>query len=131
MSIWLQSVGTHTEPLDPDWIRGCDELLSSVWSTKHPNQWSEGDTVVYYASGHRRVVAVVRLCGNAEGGAGGRWQWRTPVRPLLVLDLDRAPLLADAGLVPVPDYKRLSVAEYERICDLMLAVIKANPSLHH
>lgn len=123
--IWLQSVGTHEEPLDPDWIRNHNVLLAAVWTTKHPNQWSVGDTIVYYASGHGCVVAVVQLDGEAEGGGGGRWQWQTTVRPLVVLDVESAPLLADAGLAPVPEYKRLSMAEYERICDLIGANLKS------
>jgi hypothetical protein len=125
MSIWLQSVGTHEEPLDPDWIRNHDDLLGFVWTTKHPNQWSAGDTVVYYASGHGRIVAIVQLDGEAEGGSGGRWQWQTAVRPVAVLDVETAPLLADAGLAPVPEYKRLSIAEYQRICDLIGATLKS------
>ncbi len=72
MSIWLQSVTTHEKPLDPDWIRNHDVLLASVWTTKHPDQWEVGDTVVYYASGHCSIVAIVLLDGEADGGGGCR-----------------------------------------------------------
>ena len=127
MAIWLQSVGTHSERLDPDWIRNGDELLGSVWTTKHPNQWAIGDIVVYYASGHGSIVAIVEIEGEAAGGEGGRWQWRTAVRPVVVLDVEAAPLLEGAGLRPVRDYKRLTATEYNRICDLVSDALKFPP----
>lgn len=128
--LWLQPVGTFDEPIAEDWITSQhDGLVTHVWTTKHPNQWRAGDLVVYHAAGHRRVVAIVELVGEAEGGHGGRWQWRTPVRPLLLLNPSTGPLLADTGLKGTPDYQRLEPREFNRICDLVReALVELAPS---
>jgi hypothetical protein len=117
--MWLQAVGTHDEPLDPCWIENGHELLNYVWSTPAPTGWSTGDLIVYYASGHGKVVAIMEAIGRFEGDGNGQWGYRVPVRPLVTLSPDVAPRRQDLGLDWPRTYKRLSPLEFERLIATM------------
>jgi predicted TPR repeat methyltransferase len=78
-----------------------------------------GDLAVCYAAGWQSLFAVVAVTGDPENDPGRtRWQWRFPIRPLLVVrDLHHAPPVEAAGVLPRSlgrhSYIRLSDEQYE------------------
>jgi hypothetical protein len=49
------------------------------------------------------------------GTVEGRWQWRVPICPLVLVDMDHAPDLRDADVESNRKFRRLSPDEYHRL----------------
>lgn len=124
---WLQPVGTAEEPLDHDWMLASHGLIKNFWSTLTPESIGPGHLVVYYATGWHKAIAIVKVVGEARGGGGGRWQWRVPICPLVVLDMDSAIDLHDAEVESNRKYKELGAEEYERLRALMVSSVARLP----
>ncbi len=86
-------------------------------STRRPAV-QRGDLGVCYAAGWRSIFATVEVVGDPENDpARTRWQWRFPIRPLIVVsDLRDAPPVEAAGVFPRSlgrhSYIRLSEEQY-------------------
>jgi hypothetical protein len=95
---WLLIRGTGErilpERVDPASLQGHS-------STRRPNL-QRGDRALCYASGWQTIFAIVDIIGDPENDpARARWQWRVPIRPVLVLeDLSVAPPVEAAGVFP-------------------------------
>jgi hypothetical protein len=87
-------------------------------STRRPTI-QNGDAAICYAAGWQSIFAVVEIVGDPENDPDReRWQWRVPIRPVLVLeDLRAAPPVEAAGVFPRSlgrhSYIRLSVEQFE------------------
>jgi hypothetical protein len=118
--IWLQPVGSTEEPVNHDWTRDDAHLLAHFWSTPDPKSIQPGDLVVYYATSWQKAIAIVKVLGPPEEVGDGRWKWRVPVCPLVVLGMDRAPDLHDAEIDANRKFKRLPTESYGRLRGLMV-----------
>jgi len=98
MQHWLLVRGTGDrilpERVDPTSLQGHS-------STRRPNL-QKGDRAICYASGWQTIFAVVEITGDPENDPEReRWQWRVPIRPVLVVeDLSVAPPVEAAGVFP-------------------------------
>ena len=98
MQHWLLVRGTRDrllpERVDPGSLR-------SHSSTRRPSL-QRGDLALCYASGWQTIFAVVEIAGDPENDPSReRWQWRVPIRPVLVTpDLASAPPVEAAGVFP-------------------------------
>jgi hypothetical protein len=99
------------ERVDPDSLRAHS-------STRRPNI-QKGDRAVCYASGWQTIFAVVEIVGDPENDPDrDRWQWRVPIRALVVAaDLRTAPPVEAAGVFPRSlgrhSYIRLTAEQFE------------------
>ena len=85
---WLLVRGT-ADRLLPEHVDAAS--LRTHSSTRRPSL-QQGDLAACYASGWQTIFAVVQISGDPENDPGrDRWQWRTPIRPLVV-----APSVADS-----------------------------------
>lgn len=66
--IWLAAVGSSEEPLSDRWIEEHPELLRA-WpiGQKTRSGIKSGDLLVYYAAGHKKLIAVVRASQDGRG----------------------------------------------------------------
>jgi hypothetical protein len=112
---WLLVRGTGDRPLVQ---RVSAKSLRSHHSTRRPSV-QRGDLAACYASVWQVVFALVEVAGDPENEpGGGRWRWRFPIRPLLVLDdLREAPPVEAVGVFPRSlgrhSYVRLTPEQYE------------------
>lgn len=123
MQHWLLVRGTGDrllpERVDPASLQGHS-------STRRPSL-QKGDLALCYASGWQTIFAVVEIVGDpANDPTRERWQWRVPIRPLLVVeDLDSAPPVEAAGVFPRSlgrhSYVRLTEAQFHAGRDAVAA----------
>jgi hypothetical protein len=114
MQHWLLVCGTSDrllpERVDPSSLR-------SHSSTRRPSL-QKGELALCYASGWQTIFAAVELVGDPENDPGReRWQWRVPIRPLLVVEnVAEAPPVEAAGVFPRSlgrhSYVRLTEEQY-------------------
>ena len=114
MQHWLLVRGTGDrllpERVDPSSLR-------SHSSTRRPSL-QRGELALCYASGWQTIFASVEIVGDPENDPGReRWQWRVPIRPLLVVeDVAEAPPVEAAGVFPRSlgrhSYVRLTAEQY-------------------
>ncbi|MEJ7784084.1 MAG: hypothetical protein WKF96_04715 [Solirubrobacteraceae bacterium] len=128
---WLKGVGTQEEPLDRDWRFHNHYLLTKIWFSKHPRSVRAGDLLLYYAVGWQVIPAIVQVVSDeafdekeAHPKHGDRFRWGMGVRPVVTVDLDRAPRLRDTPIASAR-VKRLShlllnPSEYAPIRELLL-----------
>jgi len=128
---WLKGVGTQEEPLERDWRFHNDYLLTKIWFSKHPRSVRAGDLLVYYAAGWQVMPAIVRVVSDevfdertAHPKHGKRFRWGMWVRPLVAVDLDRAPQLHNTPIASTRvrrlSHLLLNPNEYAPIRELLL-----------
>lgn len=88
---FLKMVGAADDPLAERWAEAHPKLLSEVRTPKVPRAIHSGDLLVYYASGHQRLIAIARstiegaqALDVAEPGEE-RWPYVVPVQVLLLI----------------------------------------------
>lgn len=79
-----------------------------------------GDLVVYCGATTGILVGVGEIVGEPHRKPDEPGSWRVRVTPRLILDRDRAPSLAQAGVQPPRLPRRLEPEEYEHLHELML-----------
>lgn len=132
---WLKGVGTQEEPLHRDWRVHNDYLLRRIWFSRFPRSIRGGDLLVYYAAGLRVMPAIVEIVSNdvmdeASGHPvhGQRFRWAMGVRPIITVDVDRAPALHDTPIASTRvmrlSYLLLSSGEYGAIRDMLIDVAR-------
>jgi hypothetical protein len=88
-------------------------------SSTRRTQVQEGDLALCYLAGWQTLFAVVEVAGPPENDPSRtRWQWRFPLRPLLVLDEPtEGPPVQAAGVWPRSlgrhSYVRLTPEQFE------------------
>lgn len=93
-------------------------MLRTHSSTRRPSL-QKGELAACYASGWQTLFAIVAITGHPENDPNrDRWQWRVPIRPLVVVpDLRHAPPVEAAGVFPRSlgrhSYIRLSPTQFE------------------
>lgn len=123
---WIKSVGSVEDPLEPQWLKNRDYLLSNVWFPKHPRSLAAGDLLVYYAATWGVFPAVVEVLTGEVNNAidhprySARWPWHMSVRPRVVIpSLENAPTLAQVGVDPLrlrrQSHILLTTDEWERV----------------
>lgn len=95
MTYWLKAFGLVHAPVDDDWKRHKDGLLTRKATFPRRSGVRPGDKLVYYAVGQRVVFGVYEATSlpfNAE--PGGAWGWHVKVLPLVDVDFvhDGVPL---------------------------------------
>lgn len=104
--------------------RGIDRArtseVMSVAATALPAVQRPGDLVVYCGATTGILVGVGEIVGEPDREPDEPGRWRVPVTPRLLLDQDRAPSLADAGVPPPRLPRRLEPGDYKGLRDLML-----------
>jgi hypothetical protein len=88
-----------------------------------------GDRLVYYASGWKRVCAVVEVVSAPSDAdpLSERWPWSVEVEPLIVVPvLSNAPPVEALGIPPrsmsQQSHIRLSVEQYSRAVDAIASI---------
>jgi hypothetical protein len=125
MQHWLLVRGTGDHLL-PEVVDASS--LRTHSSTRRPSL-QKNDLALCYASGWQNIFAVVEIVGDPENDpTRERWQWRVPIRPVLVLeDLSRAPPVEAAGVFPRSlgrhSYVRLTEEQYRAGYDALAALI--------
>lgn len=114
---WIKAVGSQEEPLPVDWPRSRGHLLRWVWFSKYPRSLRAGDLLAYYAAGRRVFPAIAELASDEvirdpdHPVEPNRWVWKMAVRPRVVVPLDAAASLEEAGIEP----KRLRRQSHVRL----------------
>jgi hypothetical protein len=95
---WLLIRGRGERPLDAR-VRASEIRAHS--SSKRPSV-QRGDEAILYAAVWQCVYAVAEVTGDSENDPERtRWQWRFPIRPLVVVaDLHDAPAVEETGVFP-------------------------------
>ena len=88
-----------------------------------------GDRLVYYASGWKRVFALVEVVGppTDDDPLSPRWPWSVAVEPLVVVPLlSNAPPVEALGIPPrsmsQQSHIRLEPEQYERAVEAIASV---------
>ena len=63
---FLKAIGASNWPLSEHWLEDRPELLRSVRNPKRPQAISTGDRLVYYATGHQKLIAIARATENGS-----------------------------------------------------------------
>lgn len=131
MTIWLKSFGTVGNWMDDDWIISDPSLLHSATFPQTPTGIKSGDKLVYYALGHRRVMAIAEVISAPYYApeVNPAWPGRCDVRMLAIMPfLRNAPLLEDVKVyrdlklsIRQRSYIRLTGEEYERVVERFLS----------
>jgi hypothetical protein len=119
---WLLVRGRGERPLE----RRHGDAVAAHSSSRRPSV-EPGDLAILYASVWQAVYGVAEITGAAEHDPSrDRWSWRFPLRPLVVVDdLDRAPAVEEAGVLPSSlwrhSYIRLTPEQFDRARGLIEA----------
>lgn len=57
---FLKAIGASDDLLADRWIESRPELLRQVRNPKVPRAINDGDALVYYATGHQKLIAIAR-----------------------------------------------------------------------
>jgi hypothetical protein len=95
---WLLVRGRGERPL----AREVDPAQIVAHSSSRRPSLEPGELAILYASVWQALFGVVEVIGVPEHDPEKtRWAWRFPIRPLVVVpDLDRAPAVEEAGILP-------------------------------
>ena len=100
-SHWLKAIGSGPSPIPGRWLE--EGRLDALRTTGFPRRprMVPGDRLVYYASGWRRIFALVEVIEEPVPRDHPRWPWTVAVEPLLVVpDLEDAPPVEAIGVAP-------------------------------
>jgi hypothetical protein len=108
---WLKTIGHSGWSLPDDWLAGAGgpDRLRSTGFPRRPRM-SEGDRLVYYAAGWRRIFAVLEVTGEPYAVEHARWPWRVAVEALLAV-----PLLSNAPPVEACGVPARSLSQHSHI----------------
>ena len=130
MSHWLKALGHAGAPLPDAWLEdgAAQRRLGRTGFPRRPRM-APGDRLVYYASGWRRVFAVVEVVDDptdAEPWAA-RWPWTVAVEPLVVIPrLENAPPIEAIGVparsMSQQSHIRLRPEQYELAVEVLGSV---------
>jgi hypothetical protein len=95
VTYWLKAFGLVQSPLEDDWKRHKDGLLTRTATFPRRSAVRPGDTLIYYAVGQRVVFAAYEATSlpfNAD--PGDAWGWHVKVAPIVDVDFvhDGVPL---------------------------------------
>jgi hypothetical protein len=101
---WLKALGHARWSLPDAWTEG-EDGARRLRRTSFPRRprIAPGDRLVYYASGWKRVCALLEVVGppTDEEPLSARWPWSVAVEPLLVVPLlENAPPVEALGVPP-------------------------------
>jgi len=129
---WLKALGHAGWSLPDAWLE--DGGLRRLERTAFPRRprMQAGDRLVYYASGWRRVFALVEVTAPAtdahpNAADPGRWPWSVAVEPLVVVPrLENAPPVEAIGVaarsMSQQSHIRLTPAQYARAVEAIAGV---------
>ena len=130
MTHWLKALGHAGAPLPDAWLEdgGAQRRLGRTGFPRRPRM-APGDRLVYYASGWRRVFALVEVVDeptDAEPWAA-RWPWTVEVEPLGVIPrLENAPPVEAIGVparsMSQQSHIRLRPEQYELAVEVLGSV---------
>jgi hypothetical protein len=123
---WIKAVGRGKEPLPDDWVTVRPDLLKQVRFNEQPSGIRQGDLLVYYAAGRKKLFAIVRAsqhgdnCQMERDSAFPTYDWRMPIQVcLMVADLrlgaDYELLGEGPGWIQRKSHVRLKDAQYEAV----------------
>ena len=124
MTRWLLVRGRGERPLD---AHVDSSQIRAHSSSKRPSV-QPGDVAILYAAVWQCVYGVVEITDVPENDPERtRWQWRFPLRPLVVVrDLHDAPACEEAGIFPQSLWRhshiRLSDAQFDAAREIIEAV---------
>jgi hypothetical protein len=124
---WTWLVGISDEELDREWQRVASHTAVSVHALSVPALQRVGDLVIYCGATSGALTGIGEIVGEPQRRSDDDRTWRLRVLPRLLLDRDRGPSMADAGLAglqaPTAGRQRqLEREQYLRLRELMLAV---------
>jgi hypothetical protein len=103
---WLKMIGAADKEVGDHWIAAHPKLLTEVRFPKRPQQIENGDYLVYYATGHKKPIAITRAkragakVDEVPAKGEDRWPWLLDVQCLLAIpDLRFAP---DWSVLDIP-----------------------------
>jgi hypothetical protein len=129
---WLKALGHAGAPLPDAWLEdGRTDALRRTGFPRRP-RIAPGDRLVYYASGWRRVFAVVEAIAEPTDRVRhtsnpARWPWSVAVEPLLVVPrLENAPPVEALGVaarsMSQQSHIAITVEHYERAIEALASV---------
>jgi hypothetical protein len=126
---FLKALGHARWSLPDAWIEddGGAARLTRTGFPRRPRM-VPGDRLVYYASGWRRVFAIVEVVAGPERhGTTPRWPWTVDVEPLVVVPrLENAPPVEAIGVAPrsmsQQSHIRLTERQYELAVEALVSV---------
>ena len=125
---WLKALGHAGWSLPDAWLED-ERGTARLHSTGFPRRprITPGDRLVYYASGWRRVFAIVEAVADPRTVDHPRWPWVVDVDPLLAVPLlSNAPPVEAIGVAPrsmsQQSHIRLRPEHYERAVEAIAAV---------
>ena len=132
---WLKALGHAGAPLPDAWLEdgAAERRLGRTGFPRRP-RIEPGDRLVYYASGWRRIFAVVEAVEvptDAEPWAG-RWPWTVAVEPLVVIPrLENAPPVEAIGVparsMSQQSHIRIDAGHYARAIEALASVAAVEP----
>lgn len=140
ITTWLKSVGSSESPLRDDWYAHRPDVAVNIgFPSRRTPTVAVGDRLVYYASGSRRVFALVEVLSDPYLTVPGdehhdpKYAWRVHVKVLrCVLHVSEGPRLADLGVardlhlsVRQASHVRLCAREVVRVYTLWGVVFAA------
>ena len=126
---WLKTLGRAGWSLPDAWLEdgGGDRVRRTAFPRRP--RIEPGDRLVYYASGWKRVFALVEVVAppTDEDPLSPRWPWSVQVEPLVVVPLlSNAPPVEALGIPPrsmsQQSHIRLTPAQYERAVEAIASV---------
>ena len=129
---WLKAIGHAREALPDAWLDdGRPDRLRRTSFPRRPRM-EPGDRLVFYASGWRRVFALVEVTeppteAHPHPAAPARWPWSVAIEPLLVVPLlSNAPPVEAIGIAPrsmsQQSHIRIRAENYERAVEAIASV---------
>ena len=120
---FLKAIGASNWPLSEHWLEDRPELLRSVRNPKRPQAISTGDRLVYYATGHQRLIAIARATENGSESemdlAEGEDRWPYVLRVQVQLAIPTLKLAPSWDVLEIPStsimqkpYIELTAAQY-------------------
>jgi hypothetical protein len=127
---WLKALGHAGWSLPDAWLedeRGVERLRRTGFPRRP--RMEPGDRLVYYASGWKRVFALVETVEppTDEHPISARWPWTVAVEPLVVVPrLENAPPVEALGIPPrsmsQQSHIRLTPEQYARAVEALASV---------
>jgi hypothetical protein len=123
---WIKAVGTAADPLPDEWIDSRPDLLTRVRFPERPTGIRQGDLLVYYAAGRKKMFAIARASQHGDNvpevpsTAFPNHSWEMPVQvcfmvPNLKFGADYELLGEKPGWISKKSHLRLADRQYADI----------------